>query len=100
MLTINSHVREEDGALRVGEADISLESVVLAFRDGFSPEAIQCQFPVLTLPEIYGAIAYYLENRTEVDRYLQSQARLWDDLQHEYEQDVPDVVQRLRSRHP
>ena len=37
----------------------------------FAPETIagEC-FPTLTLEQVYGAIAYYLANRTELDSYL------------------------------
>jgi hypothetical protein len=40
---------------------------------GSSPESIAESFPVLSLEEVFGAIAYYLANQTEVDQYLQIQ---------------------------
>ena len=45
--------------------------MVLAFLQGLSPETIagEC-FPTLTLEETYGAIAYYLAHRQEIDAYL------------------------------
>ena len=50
---------------------VSLESVILAFLDGFSPETIAAEcFPVLSLEQVYGAITYYLGNRHEIDTYL------------------------------
>jgi hypothetical protein len=49
---------------------VSLDSVVYAFLDGQTAEAIAQAFPVLTLEEVYGAIAYYLAHRGEVDAYL------------------------------
>ena len=71
---------EEDsqGALRVGSLGISLDSVVIAFHQGHSAETIQQLYPALSLEEVYGAIAYYLANRHEVDQYLSRQERLWD----------------------
>ena len=51
---------------------MSLDSIVLAFLDGLSPETIATEcFPVLTLEQVYGAITYYLAHRAEIDRYLQ-----------------------------
>jgi len=44
-----------------------------AFIDGHSPEAIAQSFPVLTLEQVYGSIAFYLGHRDEVDRYLRKQ---------------------------
>jgi len=46
---------------------------VYAFLQGSSPESIAQSFPVLSLEEVYGAMAYYLANQTEVDKYLQIQ---------------------------
>jgi uncharacterized protein (DUF433 family) len=97
MLTIDSHVREIDGIYRVGEADISLDSVVIAFKSGYSPETIRSQFPVLSLAEVYGAIAYYLENREEIERYLERQAKLWEELRRQNDLNPSPVIQRLRE---
>jgi len=37
-----------------------------AYRRGQAPERIQQSFPLLTLEEIYGAIAFYLANQKSV----------------------------------
>jgi Protein of unknown function (DUF433) len=49
---------------------VSLDSIVYAFLDGDSPETIAHSFPVLTLEQVYGAIAYYLAHREEIDAHL------------------------------
>ena len=64
------YVEQVDGAYRIAGARVSLDSVVYAFRRGASPESIQRSFPLLTLEQIYGAIAYYLARQEEIDRYL------------------------------
>jgi uncharacterized protein (DUF433 family) len=64
------YVTQQEGAYRVGGTRVSLDSVVYGFRRGASPEAIQRSFPSLTLEQVYGAIAFYLANQEEVDRYL------------------------------
>jgi len=60
------------GAYRIASTRISLDSVVYAFRQGRSPEAIQQSFPLLTLEQIYGAITYYLAHQAEMDAYLEA----------------------------
>ncbi len=90
------YVREDNGAFRVGEADVSLDSIVIAFQDGLAPEAIQLQYPVLTLEEVYGAITYYLANQETVDRYLAQQAQFWEELRRSGERTPNPVVTRLR----
>ena len=64
------YIEERNGGYFVAGARISLDSVVYMFRDGHSPAEIQEGY-ALTLPQIYRAIAFYLENRELVDRNLE-----------------------------
>ncbi len=74
-----SYVRlDPHGVYRVGETRVMLDSVVAAFHEGHSPETIQQQYPALSLEEVYGSIAYYLGNASEVEAYLKRQANEWD----------------------
>jgi uncharacterized protein (DUF433 family) len=61
---------DEDGVVRVGPTRVTLETVVGSYKDGASPGGILERYPVLSLPDIYGTIAYYLRHRIEVDAYL------------------------------
>lgn len=65
------YVERRDDGYWINGTRVSLDSVVLAFLQGLSPETIagEC-FPTLTLEQVYGAIAYYLAHRTEIDSYL------------------------------
>jgi uncharacterized protein (DUF433 family) len=66
------YVEKHEEGYWVAGTRVSLDSIVLAFLDGLSPEAIVTEcFPVLTLVQAYGAITYYLAHRAEIDRYLQ-----------------------------
>jgi uncharacterized protein (DUF433 family) len=49
---------------------IGLYSVVNCYNEGYSPEMIVCEFPTLPLALVYRVIAFYLENQTEVDKYV------------------------------
>jgi uncharacterized protein (DUF433 family) len=74
------YVEQSNGALRVAGTRVSLDSVVYAFRRGASPESIQRSFPLLTLEQIYGAIAYYLAHTEEVDAYLAAGEESFEEL--------------------
>jgi uncharacterized protein (DUF433 family) len=50
-----------------------LDSIVYAFLEGDSAETIQQSFPVLTLAQVYGAIAFYLDPQTEVSSHLRQE---------------------------
>lgn len=58
------------GVLRVAGTRVSLDSVVHAFDEGATPEEIAQDFPTLDLAAIYSVIGYYLQNRDEVEQYL------------------------------
>lgn len=67
---MKKYVEKRDGGFWIADKRISLDSIVYAFRRGQSPESIRRSFPLLTLEEIYGAIAFYLSNQTDIDEYL------------------------------
>ena len=49
---------------------VGLSSVVRAYQDGYSPEMLASEYPTLSLATIHKAIAFYLEHRAAIDRYL------------------------------
>jgi len=66
------YVEKRDGGYWIAGTRISLDSLVAAFLEGLSPEAIVTDcFPSITLEQAYGALAYYLAHRAEIDAYLQ-----------------------------
>jgi uncharacterized protein (DUF433 family) len=71
------YIEERDGNCYVTGTRISLDSIVQAFRRGESPETICQNFELLRLEEVYGAIAYYLANQTDIDAYLIRQNEKW-----------------------
>jgi uncharacterized protein (DUF433 family) len=73
---------------------VSLDSVVYGFLNGESPETILDNFPVLSLEQVYGAIAFYLAHQADIDAYLKVK-------QAEYEEarrSQPHISTDLRAR--
>jgi uncharacterized protein (DUF433 family) len=64
------YIDQEAGALRIAGTRVGLEPVVVRFHEGASPEKIVHSFPTVTLAQVYGAIAYYLENKELIDEYM------------------------------
>jgi len=89
---------DENNVMRVGKTRVMLDSVVVAFQQGHSAETMQQEYPALTLEEVYGAVAYYLANQDEVDRYLKRQGQIWNELREKSGQTSNPVVQRLRGQ--
>lgn len=65
-----TYIEKRDDAYWIAQSRVSLDSIVYAFLNGQSAESIAQSFPVLTLEQVYGAITYYLANRSEIDAYL------------------------------
>jgi uncharacterized protein (DUF433 family) len=63
-------VEERAGAFWLAGTRVSLDSVVYASWNGHTAEEIGRSFPVLTLEQVYGAVAFYIRHRDEIDRYL------------------------------
>jgi uncharacterized protein (DUF433 family) len=76
---------------------ISLDSVVYSFLDGESPEGIAQNFPLLSLEQVYGAIAFYLANRELVDAYLETSEAEFQRLQQSCRDKSPLLYQKLKA---
>jgi uncharacterized protein (DUF433 family) len=63
-------VGERDGVLYVRGSRVPLESLVWPWREGHSAEEIRDAYATLTLAEVYGAIAFYLEHQDEVEQQM------------------------------
>ena len=64
---------EADGTVRVGGSRVTLDTVIHAFNDGASLEAIVDMYPSLSLIDVYAVVTYYLWNGDAVDAYLAEQ---------------------------
>ena len=62
--------RNEFGEIRLTGHRIGLLHLVDRYNEGYSPEAIFCEYPTLALVLIYKTIAFYLDHQEEVDAYV------------------------------
>lgn len=97
VVTAKSYVDYRNEAYWIEETRISLDSVVYAFRDGLDPESIVKSFPLLTLEQVYGAIAFYLANREEVDNYLSEEEAAFDRMPQTLHTDAPSLYNKLMA---
>lgn len=75
------YIEQRDKGYWIEGTRISLDSVVYSFLNGESPESIARDFPLLSLEQVYGAIAFYLANRELVDAYLKTGEAEFQQLQ-------------------
>ena len=88
---------DENGIIRVGDTRVTLDTVIARFHQDDTPEQINQGFPTLKLADIYAVIAYYLNNRPEVDAYLSQQVEQAEELRREIEARQPKASE-LRDR--
>ena len=74
------------GVVRVAKTRVTLDTVVIAFLEGCTPEEIKEQYPSLQLSDIYLVIGYYLRHQDEVHNYLAERQRHSDLIRQETEQ--------------
>jgi uncharacterized protein (DUF433 family) len=84
------------GVVRVAKTRITLDTVVIAFLEGCTPEEIGEQYPSLQLSDLYLVIGYYLRHRDEVDAYIAERQQRASELQKEAEQQFNPIGIRDR----
>ena len=74
---------------------VSLDSVVYAFRKGATPESIVQSYSLLTLEKVYGAITFYLANRSDIDAYLIAEEEALVNMPQPPKAYAPEFYQKL-----
>ena len=91
------YIEQRDEEYWLEGTRISLDSVVYSFLNGESPESIAQNFPILSLEQVYGAIAFYLANRELVDAYLKKGEAEFQRLQQSCREKSPLLYQKLKA---
>ena len=72
--TVIQHIEStpgiRSGKPRIKGTRISVSDVVLWTEQGMSPDELITQFAGVTLGDVYAALAYYHDNRKEIDRQI------------------------------
>lgn len=89
------YVEFKEQGYRVIGTRISLDSIVYAFRKGLTPESIAQAYPLLNLEKVYGAITFYLANRSDIDAYLISEEQAFEAMPQPLQIDAPSLHQKL-----
>jgi uncharacterized protein (DUF433 family) len=94
-------VQDKHGQVFCTGHRIGLVDIVYFFNEGYSAEMIASQFPTLALSLIYKVIGFYLDNRTEVDRYVAHEQRRVDQQRAKAAKgpQVPELRRRLAQMH-
>ncbi len=89
------YVEEHSGVYRIAGTRVSLDSIVYAFLRGDSPEGIAESFPALTLEQVLGSLAYYLQPSGRIDQCLRQGREDFEQLRQQARQNNPGLYGRL-----
>jgi uncharacterized protein (DUF433 family) len=92
------YVEQVGEAYRVAGTRVSLDSIVYCFWNGESSASIAQSFPVLTLEQVFGAIAYYLDHQNEIDEYLKQGEADYDAMREAARKADPMFYQQMAER--
>jgi uncharacterized protein (DUF433 family) len=81
--------KDADGIVYIGKSRVTLQTVVLRYLQGDSPETIAENFEAIGLADVYAAITFYLHHRAEVESYI-------DDVRNK----AAEARNRLETQHP
>ncbi|MEG3844991.1 DUF433 domain-containing protein [Microcoleus sp. herbarium14] len=95
VLAAKSYTEYRNNTYWVKGTRIAIDSVVCAFQKGESPESIVQSFPLLTLEQVYGSIAFYLANRTEIDAYMEVEEAAFDAMPQPLQSTDPVLYNKL-----
>jgi len=94
---LSPYIEERNGGLYVAGSRVSLDSVVIRFQQGAAPDRIVQSFPALRLSQVYGAIAYYLENEQAIGDYISEGERELEESAAPLSQTNPEFFARLET---
>lgn len=90
---------DEDGVIRLSGTRVALETVILAFDQGATPEELAQDLPV-PLSDLYAVITYYLRHPEAVREYLATRQSWADEMRGKVQArfDQSGFRERLKAR--
>jgi len=74
------------GRVRIAGTRMTVNQLVVWYKQEYTPEEISDQYPHLTLAQVYTALAYYHANQEEIEADLAAEKIEADRLEQKYQQ--------------
>jgi len=85
--------------IRIRGHRVGIQTVLLDYLKGASPEEISCRYCALKLEEIYATITCYWHKQEEVDAYLKRYLAYCEEAQRQYDQHPrPEILRLLETK--
>lgn len=72
------------GRPRIAGTRVTVRSIAICHKQGFSPEEIALQYERLTVAQVYTALAYYHANQAEIEADIAAEEALYNKLAKEH----------------
>jgi uncharacterized protein (DUF433 family) len=97
---VKEYVERRHGSFYLIGSRVPLAIIVNEFKNGEPPEAIRSHYPTLSLEQVYGAIAFYLGNKDEVEKDLVERRRIEDEFTrtHPAPPELKEKLERAREQ--
>jgi uncharacterized protein (DUF433 family) len=90
------YIEYHHGGYWIAGTRVSLDSIVYRWREGLSAETIQKEcFTTLSLAQVFGALAYYLDHQTEIDEYLKKAEEEEEVIREQLRAAYPEAARRV-----
>lgn len=89
------YIEKIDDVYRLIGTRVSLDSIVHAFWRGQTAESIAQSFPALTLEQVYGALTFYLANKSDIDAYLKETQAEFESMREAAREQDPMFYQKI-----
>ena len=91
--------RRETGFYIVGSR-VPIDRIVWEYRIGEDPETIQSHYPTLTIEQVNGAVAFYLNHKEEVEQVMEERRRAEDayTVAHPAPPGIKEKFERMRRQ--
>ena len=93
-------IERRDGSFYPIGSRVPIDRIVREYRNGEEPEAIQSHYPTLSLDQVNGAIAFYLNHVEEVEQSMEERRRAEDAYiaEHPTPSDIKEKFERMRRQ--
>ena len=94
-------ILRDDGVPTIAGAGMRVENLALEHREyGWSPAELHFQHPHLSMGQIHSALAYYWDNKAEMDEEIEEGLEQVDNLRRLNEPHQQKLRSRLKERLP
>lgn len=90
--------QDDEGTIRVKGSRVTLDTLVTAFKAGRSAEDIHDSFPSVSVAQVRGIIAWYLNHQGEAEEYLLERYAAAEKLRDELRPRNAALYEKLRRR--